>query len=280
MASAGQRFFWGPGWEAYYAQFWDKDEIINRIRSLAQGGQPIYRAALGGADEWHLIRAAIHFFGTWRAAVEAAGFDYDEVRGDIKWTRARVVKEIRRLKRAHKDISSRAVQLAVPPLFAGAVRDRTFGSWEQAVKASGIAYESVRKYARWDDGRLAAALSKLQKKGVRLNAKSVLKADSALYYAGCRHYGNWTNTLRALGYDLSRAAIRRGWTRKEILAGMKDLHHKGVHMSDSHVRRTEPALHTAACREFGSWTRARRIARISLNGSRKARTSRLPGLGV
>ena len=277
MSLAGQRYIWGPAWETYYCQFWDKPQIINSIRSLAARRKAINLASLVGAGEWRLIRAASYYFGSWRAAVEAAGFNYEEVRADIKWTPDKVVSIIRRLHRKKADLSSRAVQLRQPALFAGAVRKRTFGSWEKAIDASGLSYGAIRKYEQWSVNRLASEIAVLEKNGVRLNAAGVLRANPRLYYAACRRYGAWSKTLRALGFDYTRHALRRPWTKKEILDGLRALVAQGVRISDSNMRHEHLALYTAACRKWGSWTRARAKLGIRWERRRGGNTSFLPG---
>lgn len=257
MGQAKQRYFWGFGWENFYTQFWSEEEIINRIRSLSNQGRPINLAAVAAAGEWYLIRASTHYFGSWRKAVEAAGFNYDDVRADIRWTPEKVIQEIRRLRRRRKDISSRATQLQYPDLFAGAVRKRLFGSWEKAIEASGVPYDRVRKYHNWSDDRLRAGIRALEAAGVRLNARSVHTADHRLYYAACHRYRSWGKALHALGYNVKEIALRRPWSADDVRAHLKELHQKGVHLSDNNVRRLHPALHAAACRTFGTWTRAR-----------------------
>jgi len=265
--TARQRALWGPGWENYYAAFWSKEEVINRIRSLANRGARIHLAGAASRGEWHLIRAASHFFGSWRAAVKAAGFNYDEVRADRIWSREKVVQMIRRLRREGQPLNSRAVQIQQPALFAAACHDHIFGGWAQAVKASGLDYDKVRRYEQWDEARLRKEVAAAKRSGIPLNARSISRRRPHLYWAGCRRYGSWGKTLSALGYDAQSVALRKKRSREEIIEGIRDLHRKGVRLAYSNVRARYPALHAAACRAFGGWVEARRAA---LNGQARA----------
>jgi len=239
---AGQRYYWGPAWEEYYSRFWDEAMVINKIRAMAREGVPIYLAAVAAKEEWHLIRAASYYFGSWRDAVEAAGFDYEKVRGLPKWNREKVVKAIRALKRRGEDLNSRAVQIAHPALFAAAIRDRLSGSWDNALKAAGISTSRARKYEHWDVERIRTMIGQLERSRVPLHAKSVHAKNSHLYYAACKRYGSWGAALKALGYDPKTIALRRTWTRTEIARELKRLRKKGVHLSDNCVRDHDIAL--------------------------------------
>ena len=262
MSVAGQRYFWGPAWQEYYFQFWNRAEIINRIRGLAHQGKGIHLAAVAGEGEWHLIRAASYYFGSWRAAVKAAGFNYNQIRADIKWTRKKVTCTIRDLWGKKKDVSSRAVQLEEPALFAAAVRDRLFGSWEKAIQASGLDYEDIRKYQPWDEARLAKEVKRIDKAGIPLNAKSALEKRPLAYYAACRRYGCWGDALSHMGYDRNDVMLRRKWTKGEVIRDLKRLRREGVHMSDNNVRDLHPTLYAAACRLYGCWSKARERAGV------------------
>ena len=274
MENASLRYCWGPAWEEYYFQFWSKAEIVNRIRRMEKEGNLIHFAAIAGEGEWRLIRAATHYFGSWRAAVKAAGYNYQKVRADIKWTRKNVVQAIRRLRRQKDDLSSRAVQLKHPALFAAAVRERLFGSWGGAIRAAGMNYDRIRKYEKWDVKEIRKEIKRLAKAKVALNAKNVCDNHSRVYYAACKRYGSWGKTLKALKFNSKSIAIRRKRSKGEIVSELKALRRKGVHMSDNNVRSKYPTLYAAACKAYGSWTKARQRAGIpSVRGKKSRRAS-------
>ena len=217
-------------------------------------------AAVAGRGDWHLLRAAAYFFGSWRAAVKAAGFNYEEVRADKVWSREKIVKGIRRLRRRGKGLSSRNVQLSEPALFAAAVRKQFFGSWEAAVTAAGYNYDRIRLYQPWDEKRVATEVGALRKAGGSLNAKHVSVKYPLLYWAACRRYGSWGKTLDALGYNSQDYMLRRKRSKAEIITAIRELKRKGVYLSDNNVRAVSPAVHAAACRAFNGWPNARNSA--------------------
>jgi hypothetical protein len=109
------------------------------------------------AIDSRLTSAAIRYFGSWRAAVEASGIDYSEVaaigrqrRAEkiTKWTQERILEEIRRLRDIGEDLSSAVVRRKYLPLYATARRKEHFGSWARAVAAAGLDYNSVKQDAK------------------------------------------------------------------------------------------------------------------------------------
>ncbi len=122
----------------------DKQQIIERIRQLYQEGRI---EELSGAWRHHLslFRKARYRFGSWRKAIEAAGLNYDEVVQRQKWTKERIVEEIRRLYAQGQDLSVTAMQKAYPNLVAIAQSPRYFGSWRAAVEAAGLDYELIKR---------------------------------------------------------------------------------------------------------------------------------------
>jgi len=62
-------------------QSWTRDKVVERIRDLAQRGEPLSHQEAKRSDS-PLVSAAAsrRLFGSWEAAVRAAGLEYDQVR--------------------------------------------------------------------------------------------------------------------------------------------------------------------------------------------------------
>ncbi len=122
----------------------DKQQVIDAIRRLYQQGK---LDELSGAWRHHLslCRKARHRFGSWRKAIEAAGLDYQAVVQRQKWSKERIVAEIRRLYAAGQDLSITAVHRNHPALLAIAQSPRYFGSWREAIEAAGLDYEMIKR---------------------------------------------------------------------------------------------------------------------------------------
>jgi hypothetical protein len=140
----------GIDYEAYLRrqhQEWveaDKRYIIEEIRRLYREGRI---DELSGAWRHHLtlFRKARHRFGSWKAAIEAAGLNYEAIVSRRKWTKESILREIQRLYAEGKDLSVTAMQRNYPNLLAIAQSPHYFGSWQAAIEAAGLDYELIKR---------------------------------------------------------------------------------------------------------------------------------------
>ncbi|MBT9140627.1 MAG: hypothetical protein DDT30_01205 [Dehalococcoidia bacterium] len=79
-----------------------------------------------------LYGGAITHFGSWRAAVEAAGLEYGTIRRSQRWNK----EEIHNAVQCAVTADQRLVRTSFPPNFYPAVLDH-FGSWEKLLEESG-----------------------------------------------------------------------------------------------------------------------------------------------
>jgi len=61
--------------------YWSAERIISEIRELHEAGRDLCHGYMN-VDHGDLANAAIRTFGSWRRAIEAAGFDYNRIRKD------------------------------------------------------------------------------------------------------------------------------------------------------------------------------------------------------
>ena len=73
--------------------FWDREEVIIRIRQLYRSNKDI--SYTGVLKKYPLLLfAAVHYFANWGKAVTAAGIDYQKVRREQVWSRKRIKEEL------------------------------------------------------------------------------------------------------------------------------------------------------------------------------------------
>ena len=166
-------------------------------------------------NEVALLRAATRYFGSWRAAVEYAGLDYEQIRRYKTWTRDRILERIRQLHAEGQDLSWRHVSTEVDPqLAAAATKRKHFGSWRSAIEAAGLQYGDIRRYREWDEQAVIDRLRELHAEGKELNAKSIEEYDITLITAARRRFDSWDKALTAAGLDYSKIVLRRPFKRR------------------------------------------------------------------
>jgi hypothetical protein len=166
-------------------------------------------------NEVALLRAATRYFGSWRAAVEYAGLDYEQIRRYKTWTRDRILERIRQLHAEGQDLSWRHVSTEVDPqLAAAATKRKHFGSWRSAIEAAGLQYGDIRRYREWDEQAVIDRLRELHAEGKELNAKSIEEYDITLITAARRRFDSWDKALTAAGLDYSKIVLRKPFKRR------------------------------------------------------------------
>lgn len=121
--------------------------IIDEIREIAARGEPLSFARMR-ARYPDLVGAAVNpgQFGSWKAAVEAAGFDYEDHRRRRRWTRERILATIKKLHAAGQLLTGAwLTRTGYGALVVAARRPGMFGGWREAVECAGIDYEQVRQ---------------------------------------------------------------------------------------------------------------------------------------
>ncbi len=127
-----------------------------------------------------------------------------------KWSKEKIIAQIKRLKRQGEDISASAVSCRHIALFSAASSSGYFGSWRLAVCAAGINYARIlskgkksrrEKLSLWDKKRVLLEIG-------RVSPESLVKAyrhNLALYSAGRREFGSWEKALKMGGYRLRKS---------------------------------------------------------------------------
>lgn len=168
-------------------RLWTRESVIAAIRREAASGHELSYMRVEQRVP-ALLRSAQRTFGNWAKAVEAAGFNYDDIRRYRKWTRDAIIEKVREWHEKGADLSWRHVSLTLdPPLAAAALHGGRFESWNEALTAAGIEPELVRKYRRWDEDKIQKELSDLAEQGVPLDQDTLEEKSPALLAAIYRH---------------------------------------------------------------------------------------------
>jgi hypothetical protein len=113
------------------------EEVISRLTSLFERGRDLRYSHLR-RHSGKLFNAARRCFGSYEAAVNAAGLDYPPAAPIRHWTGPLVLKNLSELHRRKADLRRRQFRKANLPLYQAAVH--YFGTYQSALKKAGIHY--------------------------------------------------------------------------------------------------------------------------------------------
>jgi len=137
---------------------WNPDRVIEAILTRTLRNEPL---APGHIEPRSLVMAGERLFGSWAAAVTAAGLDPKVV-------------------------------LSPPARPRGPRRPR--------VRAAGVK-PLHQPHQLWTKDMVIAAIRERVRKHMDLNARAMAREDCGLYRAGRRHLKTWCNALREAGLD-------------------------------------------------------------------------------
>ncbi len=245
---------------------WDKPTILASLKKLhKQGADLSYNALAKGQQS--LVSAAAYHFGSYRLAVERAGVDYAEVIRRPRWTKAGIIRLVKDARRADQPLHWSAVTKRRDELAKAAfasLQPRLFGSWDRALHAAGLDADDVNRYRKWTRASVVSELKARHRQADPVNSGAVQRDDPGLHAAAVRHFAGYDQALRAAKLDPDKVRQRKVWDRPDVVRALKAARKAGQHLSDSAVRREQPAVYGAAVRLFGSFTAARDAAGIKL----------------
>jgi hypothetical protein len=206
--------------------------------------------------------------------VQQAGVDYAEVLRRPWWTRKKIIELIKKAKRKGEDLHWSAVSRRGDLLGKGALaslQPRLFGKWSRALHAAGLDADDISRYQRWDRNTVVFELKSRAREGDVMSSGALQKQNAALHAAAVRYFRSYDAALRAARLDPQDFRQRRKWDAPAVLREIRALKKEGTHLSDSSVRRRNPALYGAAIRWFGSFKAARVKAGVKFVRGKRSR---------
>ncbi len=229
-------------------QRWDEQRVILEIEELQRNGESIAASKVPNP----LLKAGKRYFGSWKAAVEAAGVAYDDVRlAREAYTEQTVLAELRAL-------SKQRPQMTMGELYACGFTPavyRFFGGFEQALeRARLVDWPERARSPAMSREEVIAAIRRREREGKATNQGAVSRDDHHLWYSGAVHFGEWRLAAEAAGVDL--AEHNRSWTPESIIAALREREWAGLSIRSSDVKREDSRLYGSAIAYFGSYALA------------------------
>jgi len=243
-------------------------DVLRAIRRLHRLGQPMNYSAVRRIDSRLLARACKRF-GSWDAALKAAGLAPQAIRRCPRWSKAAILQQLRELYAKRLFVNVRALCQKFPLLYGACLRH--FGGGRAAIEAAGIDYQQLlgEQPDRWTKPKILAEIRRRDQQGKTLCLAEILRDEPKLKrfcYAVLHHFGRWTDALRAAG--LRPDAVRdrhRKWPSERVLQEIRRRHVERKRLNTNHMLREDISLHTAGRRHFGTWKKAVERAGINYN---------------
>jgi hypothetical protein len=256
---------------------WSRSRIIVELKRLHRVRVDICSRNLRRTHS-RLHSAAIHWFGSYRAAVEAAGIDYSAVCHEPtnNWSREAVVAEIRR--RKHKPLHHCAMEREMPALVLAAYR--YFGSYRKAVEAAGFDYTAVRArpHRIWNPRRILTELKRAKRERSGLWRGAIRRSRPRLLRAAEHYFGSYRRAAKAA--DIGPAALRppafRHWSPSALVEELTRLHLNKQPLNPTHLRKNRPYFIRACAKRFGCYRKAIAAAGIEYTSVARILFKRMP----
>lgn len=192
-----------------------KKSILAELRRRKRSRRALsYRAIR--RENSALCSAISYHFGSHQAALRQAGIEPTAVSQKPRWTKAAVIRLIKRAKRRGQSLAWSAViarKDELKPAAMAAIRPRLFGSWDRALHAAGVDDDGERLVYRWNKALIAFELRQRFVDGEPVNSAAVRAELSALYAAALRHFGSFDLALRAAKIEPKSVRLRRASSR-------------------------------------------------------------------
>jgi hypothetical protein len=243
---------------------WSKKAIVAQIRK--RKGKPLHHCAME-REMPALVLAAYRYFGTYRKAVEAAGFDYTavRVRPHRIWNPRRILTELKQAKRERSGLWRGAIRRSRPRLLRAA--EHYFGSYRRAAKAADIGPAALRPppFRRWSPSALLEELTRIHSEKEPLNPTHLRKNRPYLIRACAKRFGSYRNAIAAAGIEYTSVAriLSKPMPAEEVVTRLQSLDQRGKDLRYAEMGRREPRLLEAARRRFGSYRAAMHAAHIA-----------------
>lgn len=227
---------------------WSRERVVHELARLAAGRSRMRSRDLPPA----LYRQALHLFGSLRGALEAVGLPPDD-RRPRRWTRERVLRELRAHHASGRGISARDLADAGRTDLAEAVK-RYAGGLTNARRLARLPEPPTRHRSDPETHDEDDVIAEILERHANGEPLAHSKAPLWLVIAGRRRFGSWAEAIEAAGLDYEAVRlVRAPYTQEEYLTELRSLAkaHPDLRLRDFHKRPHNRLAHRAR-QFFGS----------------------------
>ena len=238
-------------------QHWTRKRLIVEIRRMHQAGECLRFTVVYP----RLRLPANRFFGSWRAAVEAAGIKYDQLLLVRRWSPEEIVAAIRKLADERVPLNRTYIERHYPAL-AAAARTTFPTSWGKALWAAGFDPAAHKKpKGPWDKAKALRWVLVRFEQRQSLMARDVPPGLKGFVWQTLKI--GWADFVESAGIPYPGIKKRQNfWTREKVLEEIRRWHAEGHAMHYRGVRRSYEALLQQARKYFKTWDAARAAAGV------------------
>lgn len=189
---------------------WTRSSIIQMIRDRADAGLPV---RVGSIEPHSAVVATYRLFGSWHAALEAAGVAH-LVPKPRRWSKRAVIDAIRARHADGRPLYSAAAERDSKALTTAA--RRYCGNWSLALKAAGFDPARIRQHLpKWTAEAILDDIRRRAAAGESLASHSCQPAS--MVNAARRMFGSWPKALAAagVGKPATRAMSRKSRVKRK-----------------------------------------------------------------
>ena len=249
--------FRAAGLDARVHHKWTKEEVAERIVDRARRDQSISAKDVLDTDH-NLWAAGMRQFGSWGAAVEAAGFDYAAVLKRHDFTDEELAAEAKAWVKRHGPLEWVALDKTHPNL-PDVIRKR-FGSLEEAARQWGLPFQ--RRCEQWSKERVFEYIRERESTGKSLQTKRVCAEHAQLHWAARKLFGTWAKALREGGIDPAKHGVHDRLTKDEVKRALREWHKTHGELTHKKLARTDYLLSRRVNHRFGSLKNAAKACGI------------------
>jgi hypothetical protein len=178
----------------YPRHIWNRRKVLAGLRQVQREGRGLSLSSMLKGNR-RLEAAAVKYFGSYGAAIEALGLDYAQVR-TTQWSKEKIVGELRRLVESGVKPNGTDIRRANSRLYSASAL--YFGSLGKALRVAGIKYQ---KGVGWSRVKVVRRLKDLARVGEDLSPPAMGKRFGTLVNRACEFFGSYDKAIQAAGLD-------------------------------------------------------------------------------